>query len=60
MLTFIKDLGMVYATPKSKVKRRKYLVLCSGCNKEHEIQAGQFKAGYTEYCKDCSLERKGK
>ena len=24
----------------------------------HEIQAGQFKAGYTEYCKDCSLKRK--
>ncbi len=60
MLTFIKELGMLYATPKSKLKRKYILVLCSGCSKEHKIQYGQFKAGYTEYCQLCSkLAKKG-
>jgi len=58
MLTFNKDLGMQHAAPNSKVKRRVYQVLCSGCDKPHKIQASQFKAGYTEYCKGCSLKKK--
>jgi len=57
MLTFIKDLGMKYANKKSPSKRRRYLVLCSGCDEQHEILASQFSAGYTEFCSKC---RKGK
>jgi hypothetical protein len=60
MLIFIKDLGMIYATDKSKRKNRYYLVLCSGCNEHTRIQASQFKAGYTEYCMTCSkIKKKG-
>ena len=57
MLIFIKDLGMQYPTEKSKTKRTMYLVECSGCHKQHKIQKAQFKAGYTEYCKFCSLKK---
>lgn len=53
MLTFLKDLGMKYQTASSKNKRRMYLVVCSGCGETHEIQAAQFKAGYTNWCKPC-------
>ena len=59
MLTKIKDLGMLYATPHSKVKRRHYMVLCSGCNKEHRIQTSQFKAGWTNWCVECGNKHKG-
>ena len=58
MISFIEDLGMHYKTPQSKRKERTYLVLCSGCNKEYEMQANQFNAGYTEYCKECHLNKK--
>ena len=60
MLIFIKDLGMIKANELSKFKRRTYLVQCSNCEHEHNIQKGQFQAGYTEFCKACSiLKRKG-
>jgi len=60
VLTLIKDLGMKYQTPRSKVKRKIYLVKCSGCNKTHEIQAAQFKAGYTNWCVNCGKTSKKK
>ena len=56
MLTFLKDLGMKYQTAESKGKRRMYLVYCSGCEIPFEVQAGQFKAGYTNWCKPCGLK----
>jgi len=58
MLTKTKDLGMIYCTPQSKVKRRHYMVLCSGCGEEHRIQSSQFNAGFTEYCLECSKKKK--
>jgi len=60
MLTKLKDLGMHYATSKSKVKRRVFLVLCSGCDREHKIQASQFNAGWTNWCLECGKKHKGK
>ena len=32
-----------------------YLVRCD-CKKEFEIQAGQYKAGYTSGCKECGVK----
>ena len=60
MIHFIKDLGMHYQTPSSQRKERIYLVMCDNCNKQYKMQARQYKAGYTEYCKDCNLKRKKK
>ncbi len=58
MLTLISDLGMQFPTEASKTKRRMAKVLCSGCDNTHAIQMGQFKAGYTEYCKSCADKSK--
>jgi len=57
-LIFIMDLGVKYETEESKVKRRVYLVKCTGCGANKEIQAGQWKAGYTEFCLDCSKKKR--
>ena len=54
MITKLKDLGMVKG-------RRYYEVQCSGCDAKWAMQAGQFKAGYTNWCVDCGkAERKRK
>ena len=54
MITFIKDLGMKQAPT---IKRRFYLVECSGCDKQYEMQMSQLNAGYTEFCKECNNEK---
>ena len=56
MLTFVKDLEM--KPNKTGTKRRMYRVLCSGCGKTHVIQAGQFKSGYSNWCKPCGIKSK--
>ena len=53
MITFIKDLGMKQT---NTIGRRFYLVECSGCKREYEMQGSQFKAGYTLFCKKCNLK----
>jgi len=53
MLTFVKDLGMKLGN--TGTRRKMYRVLCSGCGKTHVIQAGQFKSGYTNWCKACGV-----
>ena len=58
MLTFLKDLGTKKRNPESKQKRRYYLVHCSGCDNTHEIQASQFKAGYTNWCNECGKKHR--
>ncbi len=60
ILKFIQDVGMDYPTEKSTTMRRMYLVQCSDCKSEHRIQAGQFKAGYTNWCKTCGNKYKGR
>ena len=52
MIKFIKDLGMKQ-TPTTK--RRFYLVECSECGNQYEMQSSQFKAGYTALCKKCNI-----
>ena len=58
MIKFIKDLGMHYAKPESKRKARRCLVECSGCGNRYSMLTGQFKAGYTTYCVECSIRKK--
>ncbi len=59
MLTFIKKIGLKYQTENSKQRRMFCLVECSGCNKQHEIQFGQLKSGYTNWCKSCGIKNQG-
>ena len=57
MLTLVRKTEMKCESKLSSRKRRYCVVLCSGCNKEYEIQMSQFNTGHTEYCKSCSLKK---
>ena len=54
MIKLIKDLGMKQT---DTIKRRFYLVVCSGCDKQYEMQMSQLNAEYIEFCKECSVEK---
>ncbi len=60
MLTYVKDLGLIYPTDKSKQRYSYGLYLCSGCNKEYRFKTSQIEAGYTNWCKTCGMRQENK
>lgn len=50
MITKLKDLGILKG-------RRYYKVKCE-CGKTWPMQAGQFNAGYTNWCTDCGKKHR--
>ena len=57
-LTLVKELGMQYATPDSKHKRKMALYECSGCGEQSKRQVASVKAGYTHWCIDCGIKQR--
>ena len=53
MITKLKDLGVTKG-------RRYYEVQCSGCDKIYPMQAGQYKAGWTNWCVPCGKKHRTK
>ena len=60
MLTYIKDLGMQYATKNSRQRNHFGLYLCSGCDKEFRFKTAQIKMGLTNWCKTCGMKQENK
>jgi len=56
-LVLVRELGMMYQTPQSKVKRRLAVYRCSGCDEEGIRQMAVVKAGYTNWCVACGIEK---
>lgn len=49
-LILLQDLGMVYATDKSKAKRRYGIYKCGYCGTEFKASTANVKIGYTKSC----------
>lgn len=60
MLEQIEDLGMMFATEKSKRKTRFGLFLCPTCNGKFKSDTSSVKTGNVKMCKSCSTSKKFK